>query len=59
MKMENIELAKMSELVNEQLKLARDRINYLDTIMIEKDSYIEAMEDLQQSEATNQAMKEL
>ncbi len=41
--MENLELLKMSELVNEQLKLARDRINYLDAIMIEKDSYIEAM----------------
>jgi len=41
------------------LKLARDRISYLDAIMLEKDSYIEAMEDLQQSEATSQAMKEL
>jgi hypothetical protein len=38
--MENMELSKMSEIVGEQLSLARDRIHYLDAIMIEKDSYI-------------------
>lgn len=57
--LENAEMAKMSELINEQLKLARDRINYLDTLMIEKDSYIEAMEDLQMNESSNQAAKDL
>jgi DNA repair exonuclease SbcCD ATPase subunit len=59
LKIENMEISKMSEIVNEQLSLARDRIHYLDAIMIEKDSYIEAMEDMQQFETTNQTIKEL